>query len=90
MAGCCVHGNERSGFIKCGEILDYLSNYQVLKDSVPLICAFVSLNFKTVLARADTWNIIGYCACHVLRVRTLSLIYTGHFVWASLWFYVTR
>jgi hypothetical protein len=30
-AGCCEHGNEPSGSIKCGEFLDQLSDCQLLK-----------------------------------------------------------
>jgi len=29
--GLCEYGNESSDFIKCGEILDHLSNYQPLE-----------------------------------------------------------
>jgi hypothetical protein len=29
MAGCCEHGDVLSGSIKCGEFLDYLSEYGV-------------------------------------------------------------
>jgi hypothetical protein len=29
----CEHGNEPSGSIKCSEILEYLSDRQLLKDS---------------------------------------------------------
>jgi hypothetical protein len=28
----CEHGSEPSGSIKCREFLDYLSNYQLLKE----------------------------------------------------------
>jgi hypothetical protein len=35
VAGSCEHGNELSGFIKGGEFLDWLSDYQLLKDSAP-------------------------------------------------------
>ena len=31
MAGTCECGNEPSGFIKCGEFLDWLRTGQVLK-----------------------------------------------------------
>ena len=31
MAGCYVCGNEPSGYIKCGEFLDWLRKYQLLK-----------------------------------------------------------
>jgi hypothetical protein len=30
VTGCCEHGNEPSNFIKYGEFLDYLSDYQLL------------------------------------------------------------
>jgi hypothetical protein len=32
VAGCCKHGNEPSGTIKCWEILYQLSNWWVLKN----------------------------------------------------------
>jgi hypothetical protein len=32
MAGSSEHDNEHSGSIKCGEFLDYLSDYQLLKE----------------------------------------------------------
>jgi hypothetical protein len=32
--GSCEHGNEGSGFIKCWEILEQLSNWRLLKISV--------------------------------------------------------
>jgi hypothetical protein len=36
VADSCEHGNEHSGSIKCGEFLDYLRNYHLLKkDSSP-------------------------------------------------------
>jgi len=31
VAGCCEHGNELTGFIKCGELLDHLRNTRILK-----------------------------------------------------------
>jgi hypothetical protein len=31
VGGCCEHGNEPSGFIKGGEPLDQLNDYQLLK-----------------------------------------------------------
>jgi len=31
VADCCEHGNEPSGYIKAGEFLDSLSDYQLLK-----------------------------------------------------------
>jgi hypothetical protein len=31
VAGCCEHGNEPSGSIKGGNLLDYLSDYKLLK-----------------------------------------------------------
>jgi hypothetical protein len=31
VAGCCEHGNEPSGSIKGGELVEYLSDYQLLK-----------------------------------------------------------
>jgi len=36
VAGSCEHGNEPSDYMKGGEFLDYLSDYQRLKDSAPL------------------------------------------------------
>jgi hypothetical protein len=34
--GSCGHGNEHSGFIKCGEILEQLSYWRLAKkDSAP-------------------------------------------------------
>jgi len=33
LAICCVDSNELSGSIKCGEFLDYLRIYWILKDS---------------------------------------------------------
>jgi hypothetical protein len=33
VADCCEHGNEPSGSIKDGELLEKLSEYQLLKDS---------------------------------------------------------
>jgi hypothetical protein len=46
VAGCCEHGNEPSGFIKCGEFLDQMRDRQLLeKDSVPwyyLACELAS------------------------------------------------
>jgi predicted deacylase len=36
--GSCEHGNELSGSIKCWEILEWLSDWQLLKkDSAPWI-----------------------------------------------------
>jgi hypothetical protein len=36
VAGCCEHGNEPSGCLKGGELLDWLSDCQLLKkDSAP-------------------------------------------------------
>jgi len=36
VAGCCEHGNEPSGSVKGGELLDWLRDCQLLKkDSVP-------------------------------------------------------
>jgi hypothetical protein len=36
VAGCCEHGNEPFGAIRGGKLLDYLSNYKLLrKDSAP-------------------------------------------------------
>jgi hypothetical protein len=35
VAGCCEHGNEPSGSIKGGELLDQLSDCQLLKDYAP-------------------------------------------------------
>jgi len=50
MAGFCEHGNEPSGFIKGGEFLDSLSEYQLLKGlcSVGLVTliAIYCRNFK--------------------------------------------
>ena len=38
MAGCCEHGNEHSGSVKCGEFCDWLRNDQLLKnDPAPWI-----------------------------------------------------
>jgi hypothetical protein len=38
VAGCCEHGNEILGSIKCGVFLDKLSDYKLLKeDSVELV-----------------------------------------------------
>jgi hypothetical protein len=31
MAGCCEHGNEHLGSLKGGEIVEYLSDYLLLK-----------------------------------------------------------
>jgi hypothetical protein len=31
---CCEHGNEPSGYINCGEIVDQLSDHQLFKESV--------------------------------------------------------
>jgi hypothetical protein len=45
-AGCCEHGNEPSGSIKCGEFLDQMRDRQLLeKDSAPwyyLACELAS------------------------------------------------
>jgi len=35
VTGSCEHGNETWGSIKFQEFLDQLSDYQLLKDSVP-------------------------------------------------------
>jgi hypothetical protein len=35
VAGCCKRGNEALGSINCGEFLDHLRNYQLLKDCDP-------------------------------------------------------
>jgi hypothetical protein len=36
VAASYEHGNEPSGYIKCGELLDYLCDYRLLKkDSAP-------------------------------------------------------
>jgi hypothetical protein len=32
-SGCCENGNERTGFITCGELFDYLMTFQLLKKS---------------------------------------------------------
>jgi hypothetical protein len=32
VAGSCEHGNEPSGSIKCGEFLDWLSDFQLLEE----------------------------------------------------------
>jgi hypothetical protein len=39
VAGCCEHGDEPSGSIKCGEFLDYLS---VLLASQEELCSMES------------------------------------------------
>ena len=40
VVGCCEHGNESSGSIKCGKFLDYPWNSQLLKiDCTP--CSYV-------------------------------------------------
>jgi hypothetical protein len=33
--GSCEHGNEPSSFVRRCEILEWLSNWRLLKDSVP-------------------------------------------------------
>jgi hypothetical protein len=33
--GCCEHGNEPSGSVKCWEILEQMNNCQLLNDSAP-------------------------------------------------------
>jgi hypothetical protein len=35
VVGFCENGNEPSGSIRGGKFLDYLRNYQLLKDSAP-------------------------------------------------------
>jgi len=35
VVGCCQHGNESPGSVKGGEFIDWLSDYQFLKDSAP-------------------------------------------------------
>jgi hypothetical protein len=35
VAGSCEHGNEPSGSIQSGELLDLLDDYCFLKDSAP-------------------------------------------------------
>jgi len=35
VAGCCEHGNEHSGSVKCGEFCDWLRNGQLLKNDPP-------------------------------------------------------
>jgi hypothetical protein len=36
VAGCCVYGDEPSGSIKCGEFLEKLRTFKLLrKDSAP-------------------------------------------------------
>jgi hypothetical protein len=37
VVGSCGYGKETSGSIKCGEFIDYLSYYQLLKDPAPWI-----------------------------------------------------
>jgi len=32
VAGTCEHSNETSGYIKCGEFLDWLRTGQILKE----------------------------------------------------------
>ena len=32
--GCCEHGDELLGFIKCGGFIDWMRNYEFLKDCV--------------------------------------------------------
>jgi hypothetical protein len=43
VAGCCEHGNESSGSIKCAEILDWLRTYELFKNDSTAWSLLVSL-----------------------------------------------
>jgi len=40
LAGYCEHGNEHSGFVKCGEFLGWLRKCQLLKQHSPPRCQY--------------------------------------------------
>jgi hypothetical protein len=54
VAGSFKHGNELSGSLKGGEFTDWLSEYQLLKDSGPWNCLCTSPlgSYKFITARS--------------------------------------
>jgi hypothetical protein len=74
VAGSCEHGNEPSGSIRGEEVLDYLSDYQLLKmESVVLNRPFRELpNTHQVLPGDTTHRTAEHLACN-LRTRVSQM-----------------
>jgi hypothetical protein len=77
--GSCEHGNEPSGSIKCWEFLEWLYNWQLLKDCwAPWVSE--AWNFNVKFLRASTPELITLysvqCDSRYNPWRTLSFIHS--------------
>lgn len=60
-AGCCEEDNDPTGFIKCGEFVDYLRNYYLLNNSAPW---GKLLLLRSETCRFSTWGVITMIDCN--------------------------
>ena len=60
MAGCGENGNEHSGFVKCGELCDWMRNGQLLKNDSSPWSWLVKQN-AVVIVKHLSMEICGLC-----------------------------
>jgi hypothetical protein len=53
MAGSCEHGNELSGYIKCGEFLDWLSVFLASQEG---LCSMELVSWLVIVSYNVTWR----------------------------------
>jgi hypothetical protein len=62
MPGSCECGNETSGSIKCGEFLDQLMTYEMVKNPAP--CSYIVICVHTK-HKAGTVGIMAPASCRL-------------------------